>query len=311
MGWLVILFFAHQTRCTHPFNDARSARPLLDAKHRVFALLAGRPRPDQYGHDSYAAVIDAATKLFAAQGANATGDGRRGPFVAVSTGNSFGGGQKRPGNLLNSRINAVICATMLGHWAIKRMAGFANGMFQSFAPTLHSFYTEQRGLLYLAAPYLCRIFPNSVSIFSACTFNFGPSTVTLLHVDAANLAWGWCAITALGNFNLDLGGHLILWDLNLIIRFPPSSTILIPSALLRHSNVSIQQGESRYSFTQYTAGGLFRWVYNGGRSDADFYRSATAEQVHERESDRAQQWEDGVKMFMVWNSDTRAFEQEV
>ncbi|KAJ7116137.1 hypothetical protein C8R43DRAFT_1138006 [Mycena crocata] len=40
------------------------------------------------------------------------------------------------------------------------------------------------------------------------------------HVDAANLAWGWCCITTRGNFNLDLGRHLILWDLNLVIRFP-------------------------------------------------------------------------------------------
>ncbi|KAJ7159889.1 hypothetical protein C8R43DRAFT_881788 [Mycena crocata] len=242
---------------------------------------------------------------------NATRDGRRGPFVAVTAGNSFGGGQKRPGNLLNNHINTIICATMLGNWAIKRLAGFANGMFQSFAPSLHSFYTEQRSLLYRAAPYLCCIFLDSVSIFSACTFNFGPSTVTLPHVDAANLAWGWCAITALGYFNPDLGGHLILWDLKLVIHFLPGSTILIPSALLRHLNVSIQQGKTRYSFTQYTAGGLFCWVYNSGCSDIDFYRTATPEQIRERKSDRAQRWEDGVKMFMIWNAETREFENDV
>jgi hypothetical protein len=118
-------------------------------------------------------------------------------------------------------------------------------MFQSFALQLHQFYKEQMGLLHTAAPYLHRLFPDFVSVFAAATFNFGPNTITLLHVDAANLAWGWCCVTALGNFNPDLGSHLILWDLRLIIRFPPGSTIMIPSALLRHSNISIQQGKTQ------------------------------------------------------------------
>ncbi|KAJ7760243.1 hypothetical protein DFH07DRAFT_957619 [Mycena maculata] len=54
--------------------------------------------------------------------------------------------------------------------------------------------------------------------------------------------WGWCSIVTLGNFKPDKGGHLILWDLCLIIGSPPGSTIFIPSAILRHSNVPIQQG---------------------------------------------------------------------
>jgi hypothetical protein len=67
--------------------------------------------------------------------------------------------------------------------------------------------------------------------------------VTFPHLDFANLAWGWCAITALGDFDPDKGGHLILWDLKLIIRFPPGSTILIPSTLIHHSNTSIHPHE--------------------------------------------------------------------
>ncbi|KAJ7170365.1 hypothetical protein C8R43DRAFT_944883 [Mycena crocata] len=82
-------------------------------------------------------------------------------------------------------------------------------------------------------------------------------TITAPHLDFANLAWGWCAITALGIFDPDLGGHLILWDLRLVIRFPPGSTVLLPSALIRPSNVAIRHHESRCSFTQYTAGGIF------------------------------------------------------
>ncbi|KAJ7742915.1 hypothetical protein B0H14DRAFT_3897734 [Mycena olivaceomarginata] len=55
------------------------------------------------------------------------------------------------------------------------------------------------------------------SVFAACTFNFGRHAITVPHLDFGNLSWGWCAITALGRFNPDLGGHLVLWDLKLIV----------------------------------------------------------------------------------------------
>ncbi|KAJ7828584.1 hypothetical protein B0H14DRAFT_2263384, partial [Mycena olivaceomarginata] len=87
------------------------------------------------------------------------------------------------------------------------------------------------------------------SPFAAVTFNFGPATITFPHTDALNLTWGWCAITALGAFDPRRGGHLVLWDLCLVIQFPPGSTILIPSAILWHSNVGIASEERRYSFT--------------------------------------------------------------
>jgi hypothetical protein len=66
----------------------------------------------------------------------------------------------------------------------------------------------------------------------AMTFNFGPQTVTFDHRDSGNLAFGWCAITAFGNFDPTCGGHLVLWDMKLVIEFPPGSTILIPSAMM-------------------------------------------------------------------------------
>jgi hypothetical protein len=62
----------------------------------------------------------------------------------------------------------------------------------------------------------------------------------------------------------------VLWDMGLVIEFPPGSTIIIPSAVLRHSNVDIQKDEMRMSFTQYSAGGLFRWVDYGFRTASKF-----------------------------------------
>jgi hypothetical protein len=135
------------------------------------------------------------------------------------------------------------------------------------------------------------------SVFAACTFNFGPHAITVPHLDFGNLSWGWCAITALGDFDPDIGGHLILWNLKLVIRFPPGSTILIPSAIIRHLNVPVATHEKRYSFTQYTAGGLFRWIRNGFRTDEAFEQSASAEEKVVRRAEDARRWEAGVAMY--------------
>src|SRR5882762_4619472 len=77
-------------------------------------------------------------------------------------------------------------------------------------------------------PRLKRNFRNS--IFACATFNFGPYACSFDHTNPGNLPFGWCAITALGPFDPTQGGHLVLWDLQLVIEFPPGSTILIPSA---------------------------------------------------------------------------------
>ncbi|KAK0458714.1 uncharacterized protein EV420DRAFT_1620489 [Desarmillaria tabescens] len=162
---------------------------------------------------------------------------QHGRYSALSVGISFGGGQKHPQNLHHEGAAAHVLATLLNHIAFICLA------------------------LLLSDDSLILNFANS--IFCACTFNFGPKTATFEHMDSGNLPFGWCSVTVLGRFNPKQGGHLILWDLKLVIEFPPGSTILFPSAILRHSNTPIGCGETRYSFTQYTSGGLFRWVDQG------------------------------------------------
>lgn len=136
-------------------------------------------------------------------------------------------------------------------------------MFAFYAPKLYNVYRSYLSQLYDHSPHLHPNFP-SCSIFPACTFNLGPGTATVDHTDFNNVVYGLCAITALGNFDPTLGGHLVLFDLGLVIEFPPGSTILIPSSVLRHSNTPIvREGIQRMSVTQYCSGGLFRWVDYG------------------------------------------------
>lgn len=174
------------------------------------------------------------------------------------------------------------------------------GAFAMWAPNLYTFYAEKLGQFYAHYPHLRRNFWNS--IFACCTFNFGPATVCFDHTDPGNLPFGWCAITALGNFDPKKGGHLILWDLHLVIEFPPGSTILLPSASLRHGNTAIQQGERRYSFTQYSAGGLFRWVEQGFKSTSEYYAGLTKEQKDAEGKMGEDRWSMGVGLFSTLTS---------
>ena len=145
-----------------------------------------------------------------------------------------------------------------------------------------------------AHPHLRRNYTNSV--FAGLTINLGPQTVTQKHTDALNIPFGWCVITALGNYDHKRGGHLVLWDLKMIIEFPPGSTIFIPSACISHSNVKIADNECRYSMTQYTAGGIMRWVACGLQSHAALQRAGG-----QLLKDATAIWNEGVNLLSTWS----------
>lgn len=129
------------------------------------------------------------------------------------------------------------------------------------APKMYQEYYDGLDQVLENDPSLQPLFPNSV--FAAASWNFGPRACTVPHVDSCNRAVGWCSILALGDFNPLLGGHIVLDQLKLIIVFPPGSTILIPSAILRHGNTPIQEGETRMVMTQFSSGGIYRMVEQG------------------------------------------------
>lgn len=119
-------------------------------------------------------------------------------------------------------------------------------------------------------PTLRRPYDDQVGGFPCRSFNLGKQTATVPHTDNCNLAQSWCSITPVGNFNHQEGGQLVLWDFGMVIDFPAGSTILIPSALVVHSNTPLKtKQETRYSVVQYVAGGLFRWVENGFMTEQD------------------------------------------
>jgi hypothetical protein len=168
------------------------------------------------------------------------------------------------------------------------------GCFQWFAPKLYEDYVNTLSTFFSFHPDFKPNFTNS--IFTAATFNLGPNTVCIDHVDCHNKWNGWCAITAGGTYNPLFGGHLVLWDLKKIIEFPPGSTILLPSATLRHSNLPIQPHETRVSFTQYVAGGIFRWVEYGFKTGVTL-KAVDKLEMMRLDDEQGLRWKQGLEKF--------------
>ncbi|KAJ3762348.1 hypothetical protein EV360DRAFT_35943 [Lentinula raphanica] len=241
-------------------------RLLADEGHRVFAACIPPPSGDPTYHkaaENAADVLEQYRPLFFNE-KEPFPQHRRGDFPVKAFGVSYGGGQEMPKTIYQTDIDMELVNRIRNMRCFKRLAGHASAAFKTWAPKLHTMYKEYTLQLQKLVPGLPQNFSNSV--FSCCTLNLGPRTTTVEHLDHKNYIYGWCAVTALGNFDHRTGGHLVLWDLKLVVELPAGWTILIPSAYLRHSNTVLREGDSRYSFTQYTAGGLLRVIDDEGIS---------------------------------------------
>ncbi|KAJ7824253.1 hypothetical protein B0H14DRAFT_3469499 [Mycena olivaceomarginata] len=158
---------------------------------------------------------------------------RRGLFAAINVGLTFGKGQKLP-TWIDNKTYTSLAERLLNHKDIARMAHFAS----VWAPRLHRYYIDYNTRLNLRHPGLRR--PFAKSVFSCAAFNFSGNVWTFKHRDVCNLPFGLCAVQSLGNFDPPLGGHLVLWDLKLVVEFPAGALILLPSATVAIPNIPVQ-----------------------------------------------------------------------
>ncbi|THU86476.1 hypothetical protein K435DRAFT_683546, partial [Dendrothele bispora CBS 962.96] len=236
--------------------DGKTSIPLVDDHGRIFAILVGHPPNDP----TWELLNDQAVDLLEKYRGLVTPDdkvSRRGLSRYMSVGYSFGGGQKIPQPLLHNCKDQRILEDLLSAECFQRLSGHLSSAFATWAPKLHQVYMDTLSSYEAHDPSFHRNFPGTA--FAAATFNFDEQTETMEHVDYFNYITGWCGITALGHFNHTKGAQMILWDLKLVIEFPPVSSMLIPSCFLRHSNTAVPTGETRQSFTEFSAGGLFRY----------------------------------------------------
>ncbi|KAJ3709873.1 hypothetical protein DFJ43DRAFT_1009433 [Lentinula guzmanii] len=275
---------------------------LTDSHERIIAVLGGIP-PGSVGED-WSRTSDEAKEAVEEFRGNSTftqaqQHGRRGNFSCRTVGFGYGNGRAQPLNFrVDGESNRKAVETLLKNPAIRRIAGFHKSIFNSYAHKMYQEYKQTQKELIQQHPNLCPNFPGTP--FAALSVNAGPQSYSPPHRDADNAVHGWCIDTALGNFDPDKGGHLVLWDLGLAIRFPPGATIAFPSALITHSSVPIQKGETRYALIQFSSGGLFRWRANGFQSDKSFASKAEPSQLAEWEVLRRHRWKLSLQKFTRW-----------
>ncbi|KAF7364444.1 hypothetical protein MSAN_01105500 [Mycena sanguinolenta] len=248
--------------------DGRRTKLILDSLGRIVAVLLGRPEGEDWDD-----VMAELVRVFEGVRRRGLKRGvfkalnrrhRRGDFYVLQDGFTKGPGQKKPGNLAHSKAYRDLLETVFRSTAAGRIAGFQSSGLASFLPKL---YQHQRATLRAiqdAQSELTRPFANSV--FPTATFNLGPNVVMSEHLDFLNNPFGMCAVTSAGNFDHQNGGHIYMKQLKVACEFPSGSTILLLSGTCDHGNTPIQQGETRYSMTQYATGALFRWAAYGHQS---------------------------------------------
>ncbi|KAF8153712.1 hypothetical protein K438DRAFT_2026628 [Mycena galopus ATCC 62051] len=262
-----------------PWNGF-DAHPLVDSEGRLFLVLAGQPRDDDY-----CATVDSAFCFIKQQGQAARfppsmRHHRCGLFATMNMGLTYGKGQHYP-TWLDDKEFTGIENVLRTKKHLARMAHFASFAFSLWVPRLYSHYVGYNTSLASSFPHLTRPFKKSV--FSCAAFNFS-NVWTFEHCDVYNLPFGWCAVQSLGHFNPQRS------------RPPAGALILLPSATVAHSNIPVEEREERMSFTQFTAGGLFRFVNNGFRTQAEFAAQEPAEYLRAMEL-RETRWEEGLRLF--------------
>ncbi|KAJ6509618.1 hypothetical protein DFH09DRAFT_915220, partial [Mycena vulgaris] len=240
----------------------RDPKLILDRHGRIIAVLLGKPEDPDWD----VVIADAVKEMERARRRclrygihrNARPLHRRGRYIPLSAGPSLGGGQQRPGNLYSGPVLHRIIRRVRRNRNVRRVMGFQSSGLAWYAPKLYRYKATTLKGVFERHPYLKHNFSNS--IFPAVTFNCGPDSATFDHCDYHNLSHGFCGVTCGGCFNSVLGGHIYLRQFRLVIEFPSGASILIPFGCVDHGNTPIQPGETRYSMTQYAAGGLFRWA---------------------------------------------------
>ncbi|KAK1232441.1 hypothetical protein PQX77_004417 [Marasmius sp. AFHP31] len=273
--------------------NGRTPVPILDKDGRVLVTLYGRPSDPTYleatGRVSDKVLQKREDVLWkAGEVSHERGEG----FPAPAYGISYGKGQPEPMRLKGERYKLM--EELVSDADVQRIAAFQSAGYALWYPRNYAEFQNRRKQLRDKLPHLKPNFPNSV--YSCITINFGPQTCTHIHLDSKNVPDACCAITAGGKFDSKEGGHLILSDLKMVIEFPAGSTILLPSALLKHSNVPVRDGETRISITQYTAGGIHRWLEYGGRTE-DALRKADLGEFRRQMSLRNDRWKVALARF--------------
>jgi hypothetical protein len=262
---------------------------ILDRIRRLVAVLAGRPKGEEWMRKMDALLEELLRLGFEVHFAPHQKEHRRGNFPVLNLGFSHGGGPKRPFMFNNDRHVTEI-HHLLGLKELRDLAGFQDGVHATWWPLSYERYRSMMRTVLKDRGFI-RNFKNSN--FPSCTVNFGPKAQTRRHRDLMNYAGGVCLITCMGTHDATKGGHLILWELGVFVQFPHGTTVAIPSSIITHSNLPVAEHEKRVSVTQFAAGALFRYVDNGCRNDNEL----SPEELAKAKVDRKERFQKILNFF--------------
>lgn len=252
----------------HLPSDPSRAQLIKDAAGRIVVVNAKQPSGSGWHDvvqqvDEQLAILE--TKLRASAANPGKGTQRAdGAYKYVSFGVSAGQGQREPDYLCVRAEYHEAIQSFCDHPAVQRYMKHANGCLKTFFPFLHLENRElAKSLSARTNGKLHSVFPTLPMM--AMTANAGPAVRTLPHLDLMNASFGRCIVGPTGSYDHTRSGLLVLKELKVIMEIAPGDIVLIPSALITHSNTSLAAGEIRRSITLYTAGALYRWVDAGGR----------------------------------------------
>ncbi|KAF7776560.1 hypothetical protein Agabi119p4_4953 [Agaricus bisporus var. burnettii] len=257
---------------------------LVDRQGRIFAVLAGQP-PEKTWAERCMSLFnimsdesERAKKLETKYHNHG-----RGFYPSIASGITFAPGYQHPHNLSLSPTASRLVDNPTRTSLENNCQRFAESAMDVFAPNLFRYYQHHIQLLEKNHNYGHLRHNLQGGIYTSKSSNYPPRAYTAPHRDVMNLAFGWCAVFALGSFDATHGGHLVIHNLRIAIEFPHASCILLPSSILWHSNVPIASGEQRASLTFYTPGCLFRFI------DNHFFVEKNLEKVHYDEWRRLQE----------------------
>ncbi|KAJ7344094.1 hypothetical protein DFH08DRAFT_962232 [Mycena albidolilacea] len=234
----------------------RNPCPIVDSEKRVCAVYGGIPDTPNFMRDVHDPAVEA-MEIARAQASLSESRlyHRRGNWASLTTGATHGTGHDEPGDFVNGIINTAVILALVNNAAFIDLAEFASGLFSIWVPVLYRLH----GLLLSQEPQA----PAAPRQQHLVGMYLQPQP-SYLRLRAPRLRQPRIRV-----------------DYKLILEFPPGCMILIPSATIFHSNTRIAEHETRYSFTQYTSGALFRWVERGFRSEKDYFATLTAEEIEE------------------------------
>ncbi|KAK7018524.1 hypothetical protein R3P38DRAFT_3200902 [Favolaschia claudopus] len=262
-------------------------RPVF-SKKRLVLMLGGRTHTGEYQRDVLDPVLRDCTRerdAFRARHPDATPEST---VLSGGIGDGFNRHELRDrAPVVGHFADTLAFIAIFSTFAMCNLIGFANGLLKYFCPTAYDTLAEDKKDMLDRNPQA--FFPCEASIFSAATlelggphFNIRDHKGDLRDLEPA----GWNILTALGKYKSFHGGHVIFWQLGLVVQFPPGSSILLPAGLINYSFVKVDPDETRFSLLQWAGGGVRRFLDNGGRLDMDFAAKATPNEHSGREHRR-------------------------